>query len=144
MHGIALGIHKLYLGFFPSKPINDSPVRLYVTKAIGVFVTFHFVCFCWIFFRASNMEAAGQMIGQILFYFKPQILFEFIAGYKAVLLMMLFGYFLHFVPKSFELKTQNAVTSLPLLAKVALLLIVIFVVVQFKSSEIQPFIYFQF
>ena len=144
MHGMALGIHKLYLGFFPSKTESDSAVRQYVTKCIGVFVTFHFVCFCWIFFRASNMEIAGQMISQILFYFNPQIFLEFIAGYKAVLLMMLFGYLLHFIPKSIELKTQNKVTSLPLLGKVALLLIVIFVVIQFKSSEIQPFIYFQF
>jgi D-alanyl-lipoteichoic acid acyltransferase DltB (MBOAT superfamily) len=144
MHGIALGIHKLYLDFFPSKPEVYSPVRQYITSVIGVFITFHFVCFCWIFFRASNMEVAGQMIRQILFYFKPQIFLEFIAGYKAVLMMMLFGYLLHFIPKSIELKTQKMVTSLPLLGKVALLLIVIFVVVQFKSSEIQPFIYFQF
>ena len=144
MHGIALGIHKFYLEFFPSKTENDRPVRQYVTKWIGIFVTFHFVCFCWIFFRASNMEIAGQMIRQILLHFNPQIFLEFVTGYKTVMLMMLFGYFLHFIPKPIELKTQNAVTALPLLGKVAFLVIVIFVVVQFKSSEIQPFIYFQF
>ena len=144
MHGIALAFHKLYIGLFPAIPESKSIVKQYFTKWIGIFVTFHFVCFCWIFFRASNMELAGQMIRQILLHFNPQIFLEFISGYKTVLLMMLFGYFLHFIPKSIELKTQNAVTALPLLGKVAFLFFVIFVVVQFKSSEIQPFIYFQF
>jgi len=69
---------------------------------------------------------------------------EFIGGYRNVLLMMLLGYVLHFIPKSLELKTQEGVTSLPLLWKVAFLVAVIFLVIQFKSSEIQPFIYFQF
>ena len=144
MHGIALALHKLYLGLFPTASESKSIGRQYFTKWIGIFVTFHFVCFCWIFFRASNMEIAWQMIRQILLHFNPQIFFEFIAGYKNILLMMLFGYFLHYIPKSIELKTQNAVSALPLLGKVAFLVIVIFVVVQFKSSEIQPFIYFQF
>jgi len=58
--------------------------------------------------------------------------------------MMLIGYSLHFIPKSVELKTENIVTNLPLLLKVAFMMLVILLVVQFKSSEIQPFIYFQF
>jgi hypothetical protein len=90
------------------------------------------------------MEIAGQVISQILYHFNPQILFAFMAGYKAVLWMMLFGYALHFVPKSIELKTQNIITDLPLLLKVVFMILVIFLIVQFKSAEIQPFIYFQF
>ncbi len=144
MHGIALAIHKLYLEVFPAKTANRSPVRQFLITTLSVFVTFHFVSFCWIFFRADNMETAMQMIRQIVFHFNPQIFFEFITGYKSVLLMMLIGYALHFIPKSAELKTENIVTNLPLLLKVVFMMLVILLVVQFKSSEIQPFIYFQF
>lgn len=144
MHGIALAIHKLYLQVFPAQPEKKSPVKQFFITAISIFVTFHFVCFCWIFFRAANMEIAMQMIRQMLFHFHPQIFLEFITGYKAVLLIMLFGYALHFVPKSLELKAESGVTNLPLLLKVAFMILVIILVVQFKSSEIQPFIYFQF
>jgi len=144
MHGIALAIHKLYLEVFPSKTAVRSPVRQFLITTLSVFFTFHFVSFCWIFFRADNMETALQMIRQIVFHFNPRIFFEFINGYKAVLIMMLIGYSLHFIPKSVELKTENIVTNLPLLLKVVFMILVILLVVQFKSSEIQPFIYFQF
>ena len=144
MHGIALAVHKLYLEVFPAKTVDRSPVRQFFITVLSAFITFHFVSFCWIFFRAENMETAMQMIRQIVFHFNPQIFFEFITGYKSVLLMMLIGYTLHFIPKSLELKTENIVTNLPLLLKVSFMILVILLVVQFKSSEIQPFIYFQF
>ena len=144
MHGIALAIHKLYLEVFPAKTENRSPVRQFLITTLSVFVTFHFVSFCWIFFRADSMETATQMIRQIVFHFNPQIFIEFITGYKSVLLMMLIGYTLHVIPKSIEIKTENLVTNLPLFLKVTFMILVILLVVQFKSSEIQPFIYFQF
>jgi len=144
MHGIALAFHKLYLEFFPAKTQNYRPVRKFIISAFSMLITFHFVCFCWIFFRAGDMEIAKQMIRQILFHFNPRIFFEFITGYQSVLLMMLIGYVLHFIPKSVELKAESVVTNLPLILKVAFMILVILLVVQFKSSEIQPFIYFQF
>ncbi|MEI8343224.1 MAG: MBOAT family protein, partial [Verrucomicrobiota bacterium] len=36
------------------------------TRAVGVFVTFNFVCLTWVFFRASNITSAFQIIGRIL------------------------------------------------------------------------------
>lgn len=144
MHGIALAIHKLYREVFPVKTENINPLRKFIMSTFSVLITFHFVCFCWIFFRADDVSVAFQMIRQIFFHFNPRFFFEFITGYKAVLLMMLIGYSLHFIPKSVELRTENIVTNLPLLLKVAFMMLVILLVVQFKSSEIQPFIYFQF
>ncbi len=144
MHGITIAIHKLYLEVFPAKTENSNPVRKFVMTTFSVLITFHFVCLCWIFFRAGDVSVAFQMIRQIFFHFNPRIFIEFLTGYKTVLLMMLIGYSLHFIPKSVELKTENIVTNLPLPLKVAFMMLVILLVVQFKSSEIQPFIYFQF
>ena len=137
LHGVALGIDKYV----------KSIIRIPDTKLIkflGVLFTFHFVCFCWIFFRASSMQVAGGVLSQIAFHFTPSIFMEFITGYSNVLWIMLLGYILHFVPKPTEWKVREWVTDMPLPAKVAMLVAVIVIVIQFKSSEIQPFIYFQF
>jgi hypothetical protein len=59
-------------------------------------------------------------------------------------MLMAFGYLLHFIPSNIELQTQQLVVKSPFVLKVAYLLVIVFVVIQIKSSEIQPFIYFQF
>ena len=137
LHGVALGIDKAVKEYIhiPKNPL---------TKILGVLFTFHFVCFCWIFFRADNMQIASSVIFQIALHFTPGIFAKFIQGYHAVLVVMLMGYTLHFMPKNIELQAQNWVYRMPLAAKVAMMAIVVIIVVQVKSAEIQPFIYFQF
>ena len=137
LHGVALGIDKFIKEFFK---IPDN--RFF--KIAGVLLTFHFVCFCWIFFRAENMQVAGSVISQIALHFTPSIFFDFITGYKNILLIMLLGYALHFIPKNIELKAQYFVAKMPLTGKVALVVSMIVILIQVKSSNVQPFIYFQF
>src|SRR4051812_28073010 len=71
LHGVALGIDKAVKEYIhiPKNPF---------TKVLGVIFTFHFVCFCWIFFRADNMQIAGSVISQIALHFTPSIFFKFI------------------------------------------------------------------
>lgn len=144
LHGAALAAHKAYRQIFPHSASNRGTFKNGLFKLLGVLVTFHFVCFCWIFFRADNMEIASQMINQILFHFNYHIFYSFVIGYLPVVLMMLMGYAIHFIPSTVDLKIQNVVINAPLSMKVGYLIIAILVAVQFKSSEIQPFIYFQF
>jgi alginate O-acetyltransferase complex protein AlgI len=140
LHGAALAVHK----FFTSLKISWAQKNTWLSQALGVFITFHFVCFCWIFFRASSMENVAQVIRQITLHFTPQIFGAFIEGYRVALLLMALGYCLHFVPHSIELRAQNAVTNMPLAGKAALMVALIFLIIQTKSAGIQPFIYFQF
>jgi D-alanyl-lipoteichoic acid acyltransferase DltB (MBOAT superfamily) len=137
LHGIALSIDKMFKEFFK---IPDT--RFF--KILGILLTFHFVCFCWIFFRAENMQVAGAVISQIATHFTPGIFFDFVAGYKNILLVMLLGYLLHFIPRNAELKVMDWVTQMPLAGKVALVVATIVLVIQMKGTGIQPFIYFQF
>jgi hypothetical protein len=140
LHGFALATHKYFLSLRIKAPRWSSAIL----QAIGVILTFHFVCFCWIFFRAENMELAGQMLYQILYHLKPTLLFDLIAGYPAVVALMVIGYVLHFVPVNWEEKSQELLTKLPLVGKAAFIVLVIVLVMQTKSADIQPFIYFQF
>ena len=141
-HGLALAVHK-FINEIKIKSVY-SPVVKRIGTIGGVLLTFHFVSFCWIFFRATNMESSLQIINQITQNFKPEVFFDFLMGYKGVVLLMITGYILHAIPQKFELKIQDQVTKAPLFAKAALVTIVILIVVQVKSAGIQPFIYFQF
>jgi D-alanyl-lipoteichoic acid acyltransferase DltB (MBOAT superfamily) len=142
IHGVALAIHRLmteYLGFKKSGSEMSQPNRI-----ISTIFTFHLVCFAWIFFRADNMEKVGQMLTQIFTNFGASVLPQFIEGYPIICVLMIIGYIVHFIPKNIDLKMQGFVTILPLWGKILLLTLAIFFVIQMKSSEIVPFIYFQF
>jgi hypothetical protein len=54
------------------------------------------------------------------------------------------GYLMHFTPTRFKMGMQKVVTNTPLIGKAALILVIAYIVIQVKSAEIQPFIYFQF
>jgi len=137
LHGLGLAAER-----WVRENVHGIPGGL--RRALGSFWTFHFVCFCWIFFRAENMDIVGAMLHQIAFDFRPEIFPEFLAGYATVVFWMGVGYALHLLPKSLEMKAQNAVTTLPLVGKAILLTLFIALVMQVKSSDVQPFIYFQF
>ncbi len=142
MHGVALAVHKFFSVLFPTTSKTILPKR--VSNVLGVLITFHFVCFCWIFFRSGNMEIAGQVISQITSHFSPQIFFEFVTGYKAVLFLMVVGYILHFIPKSTEVKVESWFTEIPLAAKASIMIAIIVLVIQTKSAGIQPCYFFEF
>jgi D-alanyl-lipoteichoic acid acyltransferase DltB (MBOAT superfamily) len=142
LHGLALIIHKLFMSLFKYKIKN-----IFARKSLNVFswlLTFHFVCFCWIFFRAENMQTVGQVLNQIAFAFNGQIFMEFVEGYPVVLTLLCLGFIFHFTPLSFELSMEKILTRSHLLVQAVILVLVIILVVQFRSSDIQPFIYFQF
>jgi alginate O-acetyltransferase complex protein AlgI len=144
LHGIMLALHKFYKELKVGTSISSTPVMKTLSTWTGKFFTFHFVCFCWIFFRAPSMEHVDQMISQILFHFTPEIFFEFMEGYWMVLAIIILGYILHYIPRSIDFAMEQRIIQLPLVGKAAVLLLVIIISIQVKSSSIQPFIYFQF
>ena len=142
-HGASLAIHKFVMGRFSSFRQLGSEMKPW-RRVLGVLVTFHLVCFGWILFRADSMQTVGEMLTQIFTNFHPEVFTQFVAGYKGVFILMVIGYILHFMPRSAENSLQAVVTRSPLLVQAVMLAIAIFVVVQFKSAGVQPFIYFQF
>jgi D-alanyl-lipoteichoic acid acyltransferase DltB (MBOAT superfamily) len=137
LHGVALALDKLKNTFI-TIPKN------FFTRTIGVIVTFNFVCFCWIFFRAKSFSIAVQIIYQITYRFHIAVAMQWIYGYKYVFVFMMLGYITHFIPKSTHTLAERALTHSPLLVKSLVVAIAIWLVIQVKSSDIQPFIYFQF
>lgn len=141
LHGLSLGIHKYFRDEGLTRKIAN-PTRWHKIK--NILLTFHFVCFCWIFFRAESLEIVGQMLTQIFQHLNPQIFFQFIVGYKGVLMLMAIGFFLHFLPRHYEVALQEKLTSMPFVYKAAWMVVIVILVMQTKSAGVQPFIYFQF
>ena len=141
VHGFALGVHKRFrelLGH--DRHYQSRGIR----RFFAVLLTFHLVCFCWLFFAGTSFEASMQMIGQICSNFNPQLLPQFLEGYPLVSALMVGGFVLHFLPTAWNGKAESLAGRTPLLAQAVLLALMIFLVVQVKGSEVQPFIYFKF
>jgi D-alanyl-lipoteichoic acid acyltransferase DltB (MBOAT superfamily) len=141
LHGMGLVLQKAW------RSLTGKPKGWRSTgfrRVLGVVVTFHFVCFCWIFFRHPHFADATAMLTQIVTAFHPQLFVQLISGYPVVFLLMAIGFLLHFTPERWEQAGSQLVTHLPLVGKAVVMLLLIYLVIQMKSAQIQPFIYFQF
>lgn len=138
-HGLALIIHKLYTQKFKW---SQNPKGFY--KLYAQVLTFHFVCFCWVYFRSANMDIVKAMGNQIIYQFEGFQIFEVFRAYWKVFALMIFGFITHFIPTTWKQKAQITFNSWPNLAKVMFLFLVVILCFQSVSSENQPFIYFQF
>lgn len=144
LHGVGLAIHKFVMEYFPSFKAQGIDMNSRWRRAIGVLITFNFVCFTWIFFRADNMDIARQVLTQIFTDFKPHLIFDFVVGYKWVLGLMFLGYLFHMLPDKLEAKVHRVSLYIPLPLKAVMITVLIWIIMQTKSPDVQPFIYFQF
>lgn len=135
MHGLALSFERLIKPFFGSR---GGAIR----KVIGVVLTFHFVCFCWIFFRAQGMDNVLAMISQIWYNFESRFFLDFVTGYSSIVTLMAIGYLLHFLPRSLDSWAERQVARMPVLGKALVVALIAALVMQVKSSEVQPFYIF--
>ena len=90
------------------------------------------------------METACAVITQIKDHFTPEVFLQFVVGYKNVLLLLLIGYLLHFTSHKQELRFREWITDLSFLKQALLFVGVIFLLIQIRSADAQPFIYFNF
>ena len=141
VHGLALCGHKWLrdrLGH--DKHYHSSGWR----RAAAIVLTFHVVCFSWLFFAGTSFEASGHMLKQIFTNFQPQLIMQFVAGYPEVTMLMLLGFVLHFLPTRWNEQVSQCLSRAPLVVNALLLIGIIIWVVQVKGSDVQPFIYFKF
>lgn len=95
-------------------------------------------------FRAESMQTVELMLHQIFFNFNVPMIPQVIAGYAGVFALIGAGYLLHLMPGCVDRAAQRLVANAPLVLQVVMAAAMIWCVMQIKSSDIQPFIYFQF
>ena len=146
LHGIGLVVHKLWV------KLNLSLSRYYKTKSsrnilfrfISIFTTFHLVSFAWIFFRAQDMSKALSVINQITENFQLKLIPIMVSSYHKVFILILFGFIIHWLPSRVKENYRGWFIKSHIVVKVILAVLVVIILYQAKSAEIQPFIYFQF
>ena len=143
LHGAALALHKLWLKFVPRAKATGAEMS-WGWRIAGIFFTFNLVCFGWLMFRAESMQTVSLMLHQIFSNFNLAVAPQVLKGYLSVFLLMGAGYALHMLPASADRTAQRIVAASPTVVQVLLAAGMIWCVMQIKSSDIQPFIYFQF
>ena len=139
LHGVGLVFDKLWKGIFQS-----SNARWGNRNLLGQFFTFQFVCFAWIFFRARDMQTAGEMLSQMFHHFGFKLIPTMAIGYANVFLIIVAGFIIHWLPDWVKEKYRGWFIVTPIYAKVMITVLAVLLIIQFKSSVIQPFIYYQF
>ena len=143
LHGVALALHKLWLARVPGAKVRGCEMHWW-SRAAGIFLTFNLVSLGWLMFRAESMQTVSLMLHQIVENFNAPMIPQVLAGYAGVFALIGAGYVLHLLPGTVDALARRIIVHAPLVLQVVMAAAMIWCVMQIKSSDIQPFIYFQF
>ena len=123
---------------------REKQAKKTITKIVFGIITFHFVCFCWVLFRAKDMETVYLVLQQIGTNFALASMVQILLAYKSVIIVLLLGYTFHLLPQTYKSWYQEKFIALPEFNKALLIVIICLFLLQIRSADLQPFIYFQF
>ena len=142
IHGVGLGIHKIWMLLTDKSFAAFNQSRIY--KIISGILTFHFVCFAWIFFKAEDLEIAKEMIYQIFNNFDISVFGPFYDNYKGVVWMILAAMVLHLIPDNLADKVIARTKTIPMVVYILVFFLFLILYGYFKSAEQVMPIYLQF
>ena len=142
IHGVGLGIHKIWMLLTDKSLSAFNQSRIY--KIISGILTFHFVCFAWIFFKAEDLEIAKTMIYQIFNNFDISVFGPFYDNYKGVVWMILAAMVLHLIPDNLADKVITRTKTIPMVVYILVFFLFLILYGYFKSAEQVMPIYLQF
>ena len=142
IHGVGLGIHKIWILLTDKSFASFNQSRIY--KIISGILTFHFVCFAWIFFKAEDLEIAKEMIYQIFNNFDISVFGPFYDNYKGVVWMILVAMVLHLIPDNLADKVIARTKTIPMVVYILVFFLFLILYGYFKSAEQVMPIYLQF
>ncbi len=121
----------------------------------NIFLTFVFITFTRLFFRAgSNLppadanqvawNTAKNMVNQIGGPWDLSLVPDIISVYSKVFIAFAIGMIIHWLPDNFKRRYRLSFALMPLWLMAIVVVVAVFVVYQFITADLQPFIYFQF
>jgi alginate O-acetyltransferase complex protein AlgI len=111
-----------------------------VPVIVSWFITLHFICLTWVFFRAPSIDGAWA-------YLTTLVSGDAILSTTAtplILLMLVFGALTQLIPNDWFERLEARYDRASLALKVAVPFVVIFLVCVAAPGGVPPFIYFQF
>jgi D-alanyl-lipoteichoic acid acyltransferase DltB (MBOAT superfamily) len=139
LNGLGIVVYKLWRKISPWESKNT-----WYKRAWAIFLTFNFITFTRIWFRSESFEKASQLIHQIQTNFAFDLAPEISIAFWKVFATMILGYIIHWLPESFKVKYRTWFTRQKTGVQILISFVVVVVLYQVVSAEMQPFIYFQF
>ena len=139
-------IYNLFGGKRPYQWLQD---------AWAVFQTFTFITFTRLFFRSgSNLDpaeanetawnTAKNMVNQMGGQWELNKIPDIIVHYRNVFILIVIGLIIHWLPENFKRRYRIWFAKMPIPLMVVVCAIIVFVIYQFITADLQSFIYFQF
>ena len=127
----------------------------WLQDAWAVFQTFTFITFTRLFFRSgSNLDpavanetawnTAKNMVNQMGSHWRLEQIPEIAWHYRNVFILILLGMIIHWLPENFKRRYRIWFAKMPLPLMIVVCAIIVFVIYQFITADLQAFIYFQF
>lgn len=139
IHGAALAVHKAL-----KKPVLDKLPNKLPVLALCWLLNFCFVSVAWVFFRSPNLETCFGIFKRIAADFDMAYLIPFIQARPVWFVFILIPLFGHLIREKCWRRWHLRFARSPWIVKLLAFLVVVQLVVTFKVSEVQAFIYAQF
>lgn len=134
LHGLALAVTRMWQR---TRPPSANGTTLGSVAAI--ILTFHYVCFAWIFFRAPTFEQASLMLGRIAHFSSGSDNISL-----KVALALAVGVFLHVFPRRWKDSLRDSFVQTPSWVQGVVLAFVAYGIHLAAGAKAEPFVYGQF
>ncbi len=142
-------ISTLYKIIFPRSNLS------LINRAWGIFLTFIFITFTRLFFRSgSNLDpaeanitawnTAKTMVAQIGGKWDLSKIPDILTNYYFIFILFVLGMIIHWLPEKWKRWYRLNFALSPMWCQVLAVIATVFIVYQFITADLQPFIYFQF
>ena len=123
-------------------PYENS--QLWIARFWKIAFTFAFITFTRIFFRSNDMESVQQWFDQVMHNMHWASAMQIIKYNNVAFGIILIGYITHWLPQRWKDEIEYIFAESHYVVKVAIALVVVLICYQAYSTDLQPFIYFQF
>jgi len=133
LHGVGLAVVRLWQSWKGSAKATGW------VRYLNIFVTFHFVCFAWIYFRAQDFATVTAMLWRI-----ESGSVSFVNVSKGLWMILAIGFVAHYVPKKWYDFSVNVWVKVPFYAQAAALAGLVVGLQYVAQTGATPFIYNRF
>ena len=137
-HGVALITHKA------SQPLLKRIPDTRIVKFVSWVITICFIVFTMAIFRVNSLGDLWVMLGNLFTNFHLDYLPVFVDVRLTWCIFMLVLILSHAMPDGWWQRLGERFVRWPWIVKLAIFVVVVQLVLQFRSEDVAPFIYFQF
>lgn len=138
MHGAGLAIHKA------SKPWLEKVPDNFLTKSLFWLLTMTTVALLWVFFRADSWSDSITLIKSVANPWSAAGIVAFASARMLWLILMGVIIIAHCLPRDFHERACRWFVASPWVVKLLIFIATVQCVLELRSADVAPFIYFQF